>query len=85
MSMPDVKILGTGAYSITTLQRSFLVMLVSEDFGLCADTETMAHLLDAHILEVRRVHLHQIFAINIIACKALAMSSLVYVHDNTYV
>jgi hypothetical protein len=40
-------------------------------FGLRADAYPVTNLLDAHILEMRLIHLHEIFAIDMIFLEEL--------------
>jgi hypothetical protein len=56
-------------YSIRRPPRGLLVLLVPQLLGLRADADAVADLLDAHVLEMGLVHLHEVLAVDVVVWR----------------
>jgi hypothetical protein len=56
------------SYPIGRPPRGLLVLLVPQLFGLRAYAHAVADFLDAHVLEVGLVHLHEVLAVDVVVC-----------------
>ena len=56
------------SYPIRCPSRSLLVLFIAQLLSLGADAHAVADFLDAHVLEVGLVHLHEVLAVDVVVC-----------------